>query len=287
MNTPLPASSGDGRAATRQSTFHAGLFDGRIALVSGVDHAVGEAVARLYASLGARLAVCAQDADKLAACVERLRSTGAVEVFAQPVAGSDPAHIEGLTEAAWRHFGRVDMLVNTAVAQSAHRALDCPLDEWQAVVTKNLSGTWYMMHGMARRWRDAALAGSVINIVPAFQRGMPGAAHASAAGAGVAHLSKTVAIEWAQYRIRVNCVAVGVIGGNGQRSQTAGRAATLSMANPMRRAGEPRDIADAVVYLSAPSGDFITGELLTVDGGGVLWGEVWPIVQPDYFKVNA
>ena len=82
-------------------------------------------------------------------------------------------------------------------------------------------------------------------------------------------------------------LAVGVIEGSGQRSQTAGRAATLARANPMRRAGEPRDIADAVVYLSAPSGDFITGELLTVDGGGVLWGEVWPIVQPDYFKVNA
>jgi citronellol/citronellal dehydrogenase len=286
----MNANQASGRAAEpaqRPSPYQAGIFDRMVALVSGVDRAPGNAIAELYAGLGARVAVCAESADGLAACAERLRSAGAPEVLAHPVSISDPAQVETLMDAAWRHFGRIDVQVNAAATQFVHRALDCPLDQWQAVVDTNLNGTWYMMHAMARRWRDTGSAGNIINIVPAFQRGIPGAAHAGAAGAGVAHLSKTVAVEWAQYRIRVNCVAAGVIAGAGQPARTVESGATPDRTNPLRRAGAPRDIADAVAYLSAPSGDFITGEVLTVDGGGVLWGEAWPVAKPDYFKVTA
>src|SRR3990167_4156995 len=85
------------------------------------------------------------------------------------------------------------------------------LFEGQAVIDTNLNGTWYMMHAMARRWQGTGTRGNIVNIVATFQRGMPGVAHTCAARAAVTHLSKTVAVEWAQHGIRVNCIAPGAI----------------------------------------------------------------------------
>jgi citronellol/citronellal dehydrogenase len=144
-----------------------------------------------------------------------------------------------------------------------------------------------MMHAMARRWQGTGTRGNIVNIVATFQRGMPGVAHTCAARAAVTHLSKTVAVEWAQHGIRVNCIAPGAIASTGFRQYSPEAVKAFAGANPMKHVGDVQDVAEAAVYLSAPSGKFVTGELLTVDGGGVLWGEVWTIAKPDYFKVNT
>jgi citronellol/citronellal dehydrogenase len=139
------------------------------------------------------------------------------------------------------------------------------------------------MHAAAKRWRDTGTPGNIVNIVLTFQRGFPGVAHSCAARAAVTYLSKTVAVEWAAHNIRVNCLAPGVIESTGFKQYSAEAREQFPRGNPMLRHGDVQDIAHAVIYLTGPSGKFITGELLNVDGGGVLWGELWTIPKPAYF----
>ena len=114
---------------------------------------------------------------------------------------------------------------------------------------------------------------------------MPGIAHTGAARAGVVYLSKSVAVEWAPENIRVNCVAPGCCETTAFAYYPPRGAATYAESNPMRHAGDAWDIAEACAYLAAPSAKFITGEVLTVDGGQQLWGDPWPPGRPEYFKL--
>ena len=100
---------------------------------------------------------------------------------------------------------------------------------------------------------------------------------------GVIGLSRSVAVEWAPLKIRVNCVAPGAIETEGWNVYSPEARAAYPRSNPMMRAGSAWDIAEACVYLAGPSGGFVTGETLTVDGGGQLWGETWTTGKPPYF----
>ena len=121
---------------------------------------------------------------------------------------------------------------------------------------------WLAYYLLVARWHeqtdDAYAQGNIVNIVATFQRGMPGVAHTCAARAAVTYLSKTVAVEWAQYGIRVNCIAPGAIASTGFRQYSPEAVKAFAGANPMKHVGDVQDVAEAVVYLSAPSGKFIT-----------------------------
>ena len=122
------------------------------------------------------------------------------------------------------------------------------------------------------------------DVVVVTERGMPGVAHTVAARAGVIGLSRTVAVEWAPLSIRVNCIAPGLTATEGLEVYPPEAKKEFPRANPMKRPGTPMEIAEAVVYLGASSGSFITGEVLTVDGGGRLWGELWTAGRPAWFE---
>jgi citronellol/citronellal dehydrogenase len=106
-----------------------------------------------------------------------------------------------------------------------------------------------------------------------------------AARAAQVALSRSVAVEWAPHGIRVNCIALGVFASPGLASYPPSARASFTH-NPLRRPGDVHDVAQACVYLAAPSGNFITGSVLTLDGGGQVWGEFWPLGKPEYFKVE-
>jgi len=154
---------------------------------------------------------------------------------------------------------------------------------WNAVIANNLNATWYMMQAAAQRWRDRQRGGSIVNIVAPTERGMPGVAHTVAARAGVIGLTKTVAVEWAPLNIRVNCVSPGLIGTEGLAVYPPEAMKEWPNANPMRRWGSPTDIAQACAWIAGPAGNFVTGEVCTVDGGGRLWGELWTAGRPKWF----
>lgn len=143
-----------------------------------------------------------------------------------------------------------------------------------------------MKQSAARKWVATKQSGAVVSIVADIWRGMPGFAHPCAARAGAIHLSKSMVVEGAPFNIRVNCVAPGCCPSNDFGNHAPEGAAAFAESNPMHRVGNDADTAEVVVCLAAPSAQYITGEVLTVDGGRQLRGDPWPNGWPDYFKAS-
>lgn len=258
------------------------LFKGKVALVSGAGSGIGLAIATMLARLGANLVICGRDEEKLATAADFLRGFG-TEVTSVAMTIRDPEAVDRLIETASAGQG-FDILVNNAGGQFPQNSIDISRKGWNAVIDTNLNGTWYMMQTAAQRWVEQGREGTIINIVADIWRGMPQVAHTCAARAGVIFLSKSVAVEWSPHGIRVNCVAPGMIESTGFRVYPAEASARFSASNPMLRCGTPWDIAGAVAYLAGPTGAFLNGEVITVDGGQQMWGDVWPAGEPEYFR---
>lgn len=275
----------DQELATIPTVFRPDLFAGQTVMVSGAGSGLGKATAFLFARLGANLAICGRDAEKLASVVPDLERLGA-RVFSKSLTIRDSDQVNTFIGDIWTHFGRLDVMVNNSGGQFAQAAIDFTPKGWNAVVDTNLNGSWYMMQAAAREWISRGTAGNIINIVALIWRGMPGIAHTCAARAGVIYASKSVAVEWAPHGIRVNCVAPGVVETTAFDRYVPEGSATYKDANPMKRHGDAWDIAEACAYLAAPSGKFITGETLSVDGGQQMWGDPWPTGRPEYFRIG-
>lgn len=276
----------DEELATIPTVYREDLFAGKVVLVSGAGSGIGKAIAFLFARLGATLAICGRKAETLTDCADKLHALSGREIYWHPMTIREPEQVDALLGAVWERFGRLDVLVNNAGGQFGSPAMDISARGWNAVIDLNLNGTWYMMQAAASRWVEHGSAGNVVNIAFAIDRGLPGVAHSMASRAGVVGLSRTLAVEWAEHGIRVNTIGVGSIESTGFNNYSEEAIASYSGGNPMRRVGDVQDIAEAAVYLAAPSGKFITGEVINLDGGQTLWGELWPAGKPDYFKAH-
>jgi len=238
----------------------------------------------LYARLGARVAICGRRAEPLAETAALIRNGLGVEIATHAMTIRDPGQVAALMEAVWTEQGGLDVLVNNAGGQFAQNPMDYSANGWRAVIDTNLNG--YMMQAAARHWRDQGQPGCIINIVVNIHRGTLQTTHSAAARAGIVYLSRSLAVEWAPLGIRVNCVSPGAIASNGLRNYSREAAEQFRYANPMRRAGDVWDIAEACAYLGSPAGKFITGETLAVDGGYQMLGEVWAAGEPEYFRLG-
>ncbi|NKF21032.1 SDR family NAD(P)-dependent oxidoreductase [Solimonas marina] len=271
-----------------ETVYRPDLFAGKVALVSGGGSGIGRATALLFARLGAKVAICGRTAEKLDAVVEFARARGA-EMIAVPTNVREPEQVEALFARIDDTWGRLDCVVNNAGGQYPQQAIDYAPKGWAAVINNNLNGSWYMMQRAAQYWREHPLptgvSASIVNVVVVTERGMPGVAHTVAARAGIIGASRTVAVEWAPLGIRVNCVAPGLTATEGLSVYPPEAVREFPLANPMKRPGTAMEIAEGCIYLSASSGRFITGEVLTIDGGGKLWGELWTAGRPEYYKL--
>jgi citronellol/citronellal dehydrogenase len=266
------------------TVFRDGLFADQVVLVTGGGGGIGRAICHVFGRLGATVVACGRDAATLARLEAGLARQG-IAHFTRAMSIRDPAQVAALVDAVWERYDRLDVLVNNAGGQFAAPALDITPKGWHAVIDTNLNGTWHMMQAAARCWRDRGRPGTIVNITVPLGRARVGIAHTVAARAAQTHLSKTLAVEWAPLGIRVNCVALGVIASPGLARYPATARASFTH-NPLRRVGDVQDVAEACVYLSAPSAKFITGSVLTVDGGAEVWGEFWPLGRPDAFRVE-
>lgn len=266
------------------TVYRSDLFKGQAVVVTGAGSGFGLAIACLFARLGADLAITGRNEERVASAKSFLEGFGG-KVTSHLFNIRDPEADAAFIAEVWREHGRLDVLINNAGGQFPQAAIDFKPKGWNAVIDNNLNGTWYMMQAAARAWVARRTPGVIVNIVADFWRGMPGIAHTAAARAGVTYASKTVAVEWAPDNIRINCVAPGCLETSGFAHYPPEGAATYKEANPMKRVGDAWDVAEACVYLAAPSSKFITGEVLTVDGGQQLWGDPWPTGRPQWFKL--
>ncbi len=293
MNTiePVPSADSDKpefgftneELATMDTVYREGLLEGQVVVISGGGSGIGKGIAFLCNRLGADVVICGRTEEKLRiACDAMEKATGRRPMHV-PMSIREPEDVEALYDAVYARFDKVDHLINNAGGQFPQDAIDFSRKGWMSVIDLNLNGTWWMTQTLAQRWREKGAPGNVISIVANVERGMPQAAHTCAARAGVIYLSKTLATEWAPLGIRVNCIAPGVIESEGFRVYPPEALERFHDANPMKKRGDVWDIAEACVYLMAPSGDFITGDLLVIDGGQAQNGAVWPGGRPDWF----
>jgi citronellol/citronellal dehydrogenase len=276
----------DDELAIRRTVFASDALKDMVVVVTGATGGIGRAIAWLFARLGAHVVLVGRNQTKLDALTARMTQR-ALNVSSYAIDIREPDAVQALFDAIWKTVGRVDSLINSAGGQFPQAAIDISVKGWSAVIDTNLNGTWYMMQAAAQHWRDAKHPGSIVNIVVVTTHGLYGIAHSIAARSGVVGLSRSVAVEWAPLKIRVNCVAPGLIETEGWRVYSPEARAAYPRSNPMMRAGSAWDIAEACSYLAGPSGGFVTGETLTVDGGGQLWGETWTTGKPPYFGGDA
>jgi citronellol/citronellal dehydrogenase len=265
-------------------TFAPGLFDGKTALVTGGGTGIGRATAMALARLGARVVIASRRMEHLEGTARELAGIapgGEAGVHHQTCDIREPEQVKLLVDAALEKFGGIDLLVNNAGGQFPSPAELITAKGWDAVVRNNLNGTFYMTREVAARSMIPRRGGRIVNVIAQIFRGFPGMAHTGAARAGVENLTMTLAVEWAQHNILVNSVAPGVINSSGTVKYPPELIEHGRKNTPLKRVGTEAEVADSILFLLAPSSGFITGTTLYIDGGARLWGESWPIPEPN------
>jgi NAD(P)-dependent dehydrogenase (short-subunit alcohol dehydrogenase family) len=261
--------------------FEPHLLKGQVAVITGGGTGIGLAIAKRLGSLGARIAIASRDSVNLEKGTASLREAG-VDALAIQLDVRKPEQVDEMVERTVKHFGSIDILVNNAAGNFICRAEELSPNGWNAVIGIVLNGTFYCSRAVGRYMIARKRGGSIVSILANYiWTGSPGTIHSAAAKAGVMSMTQTLAVEWAPYGIRVNAVAPGPIESPGAAKQlwsTPEAVERITSIVPMRRWGTPAEVADAVAFLSAPQSGYITGEVLTVDGGARLGGGTFGFV---------
>ena len=252
------------------------LFQDKVAIVTGGGIGIGLAIARELGSLGAKVAISGRKQEKLDAAEAELKERG-ITVFSKTCDIRKPEEIEAFVDAVLAEFGRIDILVNNAGGQFPSPAEMISPNGFAAVVNNNLLGTWNMTHAVATKWMIENGGGKICTITANMWKGFPGMVHTGAARAGVVNMTKTLATEWAKYKINVTSVAPGTIQSTGMKQYPPELVATSRHAIPAKRLGSEEETAWAVAYMVSPAADFVTGETLSIDGGAQNWGDIWEV----------
>jgi NAD(P)-dependent dehydrogenase (short-subunit alcohol dehydrogenase family) len=247
-------------------------LDGRVAIITGGGTGIGFAIADEYARLGARLVLASRNPEHLEPAAQALRAkhSGAqVQTVATDV--RVPEQVDHMCESALQQFGSIDILVNNAAGNFICPAEKLSPNGWNAVVNIVLNGSFYCSRAAGLHMIASGRGGNILNLVAAYAwTGGPGTIHSACAKAGVVCMTRTLAVEWARYRIRVNAIAPGPVdtpGAGGKLWATAEVRTAMLKSIPRGRIGTPEEVARASAYLVSDYADFITGEVLVMDGG--------------------
>ena len=253
--------------------FKEGLFEDRVAIVTGGGTGIGLAIGRRLGGLGARVVIASRNSENLEQGSADLRHAGLDPLCVQ-VDVRNPEQVDEMVQRTLRHFGRIDILVNNAAGNFVCRAEDLSPNGWNAVIGIVLNGSFYCSRAVGRHLIQRGQGGAIVSVLANYVwTGSAGTIHSAAAKAGVMSMTQTLAVEWARHGIRVNAVAPGPIESEGAARQlwnTPEAVARITETVPLRRWGQPSEIADAVAFLASDHAGFITGETVTIDGGAWL-----------------
>ena len=253
--------------------FKENLFKDKIVLVTGGGSGIGYTIAKQYLDLGAIVYIASRNAEKIAKAINELKEFGDVRCAIADI--REPEQIQALADQIKNEAGRLDILINNAGGQFPSAAENISFNGFRAVVTNNLIGTFYVTQIMAKTFFIPQKDGNIVNIIANIFRGFPGMVHTGAARAGVDNMTKTLAIEWVRFNIRVNAIAPGIIRSAGMDTYPPAILKGIEKSIPNHRMGTTDEVAYPVLFLSSPMASYISGETLYVDAGNRLWGDQW------------
>ena len=246
------------------------IFDltGKVALVTGASSGLGLHFARTLSANGAAVAVTARRRERLASLVDEVQAAGGkAAAIAMDVMSADSIRA-GYAEAEMA-LGPIDIVVNNAGISIVKPALEMPEASWDEVVNTNLRGAWLVVQTAAQRMTAAKRAGRIINIASILGlRTIGQVAPYNAAKAGLLHLTRALAMEWARHGIQVNAISPGYI--ETEMNDAFWRTPAgqrLIERVPQRRLGKPTHLDGALLLLASDAGAFMTGANIVVDGG--------------------
>ena len=246
---------------------------GKVALVTGGGRGIGRGIALGLAEAGADLAIgYASRADAAEATAREIRGLDRRALTAQADV-SDPGQVQVMLDRVIAELGRIDVLVNNAGTHRRAPFLEIPLELWRRVIEVDLTGPFLVSQAAARHMAPRGY-GKIINVTSVnAQVPQPNLAHYSSAKGGLFGLTRAMALDLAQYGIRVNAIAPGLVRTDltepvmSNPELLAERTARMLLGGPL----EPRDFAGAAVFLASSDSDMITGTTITVDAGMTAW----------------
>ena len=253
-------------------------FEGRVGIVTGGATGIGNAIARQVARLGGRVVLCSRKEEKLAPAVEQIRSeTGREDAATYHILDvRDAEAVEAMAAKVDSDFGRIDFLVNNAAGNFIVAAEQLSVNGWNSVIGIVLNGTFYCSSAVGKRMIERKNGGAMLNVIANYAwTGGPGVIHSASAKAGVLAMTRTLAVEWARHKIRVNAIAPGPVNTPGAAERLfpdpmimEGIRKTI----PLRRFANLEEIANAASYMLSDFASYMTGENIVIDGGQWLSG---------------
>jgi len=263
--------------------FKEGSLQGKRILVTGGGTGLGKEMATMYASLGADLYLCGRRKDVVENAAAELARQHGVKVRAFELDIRNPEAVEAVVEEIWKDGGALDGLLNNAAGNFISRTEDLSHRGFDAIANTVMHGTFYVTHGVGRRWVAEARAAasraeevpvrSVVSILVTWVfNGGPFVVPSAMAKSAIANMTKSLAAEWGRYGIRLNGIAPGEFPTEGMNARlspgkkTSGR----EEQNPMQRVGRMSELTNLATFLMADGVDWLTGQIITIDGGNSL-----------------
>ncbi len=244
----------------------------RTVLVTGASSGIGAHLARVAARAGARVILGARRVERLEQVARDIEWEDG-QALAVALDVTDRASVEAAFDAAEAHFGVVDVVLNNAGIGNGQRPLEISEEDWRAMLSTNLDGVWRVAQVAGQRLARAGRGGSIVNIASILGlRVSTGYSHYCAAKAGVVQLTKSLALEFARYRVRVNAIAPGYFKTEMNEAffESDKSSNYIREQVPMRRLGELHELEGPFLLLASDAGAFMTGSVLAVDGGHLV-----------------
>jgi NAD(P)-dependent dehydrogenase (short-subunit alcohol dehydrogenase family) len=248
----------------------------KVAIVTGASKGIGKGIAISYAREGAKVVVASRSPDLLAAVVEEIKASGG-EALALSLDVRSPQSVQSVIDNTVKAYGRLDVMVNNAGISMVKPSEDLAPEDWTRALETDLFGVFYGCQSAARQMMKQG-GGSIINVTSAYGIvAIPMRAAYCASKAGANHLTKVLAVEWAGKNIRVNAIAPGYV-----RTELVQDVIdrghipleAIKRRTPQGRMGEVEDLVGLAVYMASDESAFMTGSVVSIDGGWTAYGYI-------------
>ena len=243
-------------------------FSGEVVVVTGGSRGLGLEIAEAFGRAGASVVITARREQWLSEAEKQLKDQG-ISVLTLVANVAEPAAVEQMVGQVLATYGKIDILVNNAGLTWGSPAESMPFERWQQVINANITGTFLMSQAVGRQMLERK-KGSIISVasVAGLGGGQLNTVGYNASKAAVINLTRALAVEWGAQNIRVNCIAPGLFRTRMTEGIIAlGAESVVSNTTPLRRIGQPGEIAPTVLFLASEGAGYITGQVIPIDGG--------------------